>query len=103
MKIQKAALFALILAVFPLAQAVPLCTDYTSISHGASSTSASMQDYVNLGVAGCQLQDKIFGGFTYVNLSDPSGNDHVDPVVPASNVTVTAEDNALNPVFTFSA
>ena len=98
----KVFLCAIMFGAIHAARAVPLCTDYATISQGQSTTSATMAQYIALGSGGCSLGDKIFSDFSYQfrpGTTNPGG----DPVVDANGVTVKADDNPDNPVFTFSA
>jgi hypothetical protein len=87
------------LAAAPLVQATPLCTDYAAISGGASTHSATLAQYVALSSGGCAMGEMVFSDFVYLYRPGSASN----PNIPASNVTVTAEDNRFNPVLTFSA
>lgn len=93
-------LFGLLLAICPAAGAIPLCTDYATITGNPSATSATLQDYINLG-GGCTVGNNLFSGFTY-NYG-LIGSDSVDPNVTAAQVQVMVAGPALSPTFTFSA
>jgi len=55
----------------------------------------TLDNYINLGMTGCAIDDKIFAGFSY---TPPNG---VNPT--ARQITVTPITTPLNPGFTFTA
>ncbi len=78
---------------------VTLLAVYASIGLGAPvCTVGTVETYVALGAAGCQIGDKLFYDFNYLG----TGSGGATPI-PEAGVAVTPIDTPYNPGFTFNA
>lgn len=62
----------------------------------SSCTTATLQDYISLGVRGCSIDDKQFSNFGYAATSTGGGS-----LLPASGISVTPQNTFLNPTLSF--
>ena len=100
---KKVWVFGLLLAVSPGLGAVTLCSDYSTISGGASSSSATLQQYINLGSAGCEIGNTLFDSFAYSYVLGLGQTDSVDPNVTAAQVQVTVGSSPNSQTLNFAA
>jgi hypothetical protein len=88
-------LWAVFLAASPALWSAPMCT------------STTLNNYVSLGLGGCQIGSAIFSNFSYTYtvglLGPPNPPDTSDPVVTASDVTVDVAGSLFAPDLIFQA